>query len=131
MLLSSGRIRTRKKSSSGKGLNIYIVENVETSKKKKNTICIRLKIEKKKIILYDGVQGNVEIDTNTIEDFIILRSDNSPTYNLSASVDDKIMNISHVIRGDDHKINAIKQIILFKYGMENSKIFSYTTYSFI
>ena len=43
-------------------------------------------------------QGNVEINTNTI-DFIILRSDNSPTYNLSASVDDKIMNISHVIRG--------------------------------
>ena len=77
---------------------------------------IRLKVEKnKKITLYDGVQGNVEIDTNTIEDFIILRSDNSPTYNLSASVDDKIMNISHVIRGDDHKINAIKQIILFQF----------------
>ena len=57
------------------------------------------------------MQGNVKIDTNTIEDYIILRSDNTPTYNLSASVDDKLMNISHVIRGDDHKINAIKQII--------------------
>ena len=77
---------------------------------------VRLKIEKnKKIMLYDGVQGNVEIDTITLEDFILLRSDNTPTYNLSASVDDKLMNITHVIRGDDHKINALKQIMIFQY----------------
>ena len=77
---------------------------------------VRLKIEKnKKIMLYDGVQGDVEIDTNTLEDFILLRSDNTPTYNLSASVDDKLMNITHVIRGDDHKINALKQIMIFQY----------------
>ena len=77
---------------------------------------VRLKIEKnKKIMLYDGVQGNVEIDTSSLEDFILLRSDNTPTYNLSASVDDKLMNITHVIRGDDHKINALKQIMIFQY----------------
>ena len=100
-----------------KGVNYIYSGKCRSLKEEKNKpFVIRLKIEKnKKIILYDGVQGNVEIDTNTIEDFIILRSDNSPTYNLSASVDDKIMNISHVIRGDDHKINAIKQIILFQY----------------
>ena len=66
-------------------------------------------------MLYDGVQGDVEIDTSTLEDFILLRSDNTPTYNLSASVDDKLMNITHVIRGDDHKINALKQIMIFQY----------------
>ena len=100
-----------------KGTNYIYSGKCRYLKEEKNEpFVIRLKIEKnKKIILYDGVQGNVQIDTNTIEDFIILRSDNSPTYNLSASVDDKIMNISHVIRGDDHKINAIKQIILFQY----------------
>ena len=77
---------------------------------------VRLKIEKnKKITLYDGVQGDVEIDTSTLEDFILLRSDNTPTYNLSASVDDKLMNITHVIRGDDHKINAFKQIMIYQY----------------
>ncbi|EMH80190.1 glutamate--tRNA ligase [alpha proteobacterium HIMB114] len=77
---------------------------------------VRLKIEKnKKIMLYDGVQGDIEIDTSTLEDFILLRSDNTPTYNLSASVDDKLMNITHVIRGDDHKINALKQIMIFQY----------------
>jgi glutamyl-tRNA synthetase len=55
------------------------------------------------------VQGNVEIDNVTIEDFIILRNDGTPTYNLSASVDDHQMNMTHIIRGDDHKINTFKQ----------------------
>lgn len=100
-----------------KGVNyIYSGKCRNLTKEKVAPYVIRLKVEKnKKITLYDGVQGNVEIDTNTIEDYIILRSDNTPTYNLSASVDDKLMNISHVIRGDDHKINAVKQIILFQF----------------
>ena len=100
-----------------KGVNyIYSGKCRNLTKENEAPYVIRLKIEKnKKITLHDGVQGNVEIDTNTIEDYIILRSDNTPTYNLSASVDDKLMNISHVIRGDDHKINAIKQIILFQF----------------
>ena len=46
------------------------------------------------------MQGNVEIENNTIEDFIILRNDGTPTYNLSATVDDHQMNMTHIIRGD-------------------------------
>ena len=65
-------------------------------------------------ILKDLVQGDVEIDNNTIEDFIILRNDGTPTYNLSASVDDHQMNITHIIRGDDHKINTFKQIQIYQ-----------------
>ena len=65
-------------------------------------------------VLKDLVQGNIEIDNNTIEDFIILRNDGSPTYNLSASVDDHQMNMTHIIRGDDHKINTFKQIQIYK-----------------
>ena len=65
-------------------------------------------------ILKDLVQGNVEIENNTIEDFIILRNDGSPTYNLSASVDDHQMNMTHIIRGDDHKINTFKQIQIYQ-----------------
>ena len=64
-------------------------------------------------ILKDLVQGDVEIDNNTIEDFIILRNDGTPTYNLSASVDDHQMNMTHIIRGDDHKINTFKQIQIY------------------
>ena len=64
-------------------------------------------------ILKDLVQGNVEIENNTIEDFIILRNDGTPTYNLSATVDDHQMNMTHIIRGDDHKINTFKQIQIY------------------
>ncbi len=65
-------------------------------------------------IFKDLVQGDVEIENNTIEDFIILRNDGSPTYNLSASVDDHQMNMTHIIRGDDHKINTFKQIQIYQ-----------------
>jgi len=64
-------------------------------------------------ILKDLVQGDIEIDNNTIEDFIILRNDNTPTYNLSATVDDHQMNMTHIIRGDDHKINTFKQMQIY------------------
>ena len=64
-------------------------------------------------ILKDLVQGNVEVDNNTIEDFIILRNDETPTYNLSATVDDHQMNMTHIIRGDDHKINTFKQMQIY------------------
>ncbi len=65
-------------------------------------------------ILKDLVQGNVEIENNTIEDFVILRNDGTPTYNLSASVDDHQMSMTHIIRGDDHKINTFKQIQIYE-----------------
>ncbi len=67
-----------------------------------------------KSILKDLVQGNIEIENNTIEDFVILRADGSPTYNLSASVDDNLMGMTHIIRGDDHKINTFKQIQIYE-----------------
>ena len=62
----------------------------------------------------DLVQGDIEIENNTVEDFIILRRDGTPTYNLSASVDDHIMDMTHIIRGDDHKINTFKQIQIYE-----------------
>jgi len=63
--------------------------------------------------LDDLVQGSVKIENISIEDFVILRNDGTPTYNLSASVDDHIMKMTHVIRGDDHKINTFKQIQIY------------------
>ncbi len=64
--------------------------------------------------LKDLVQGDIEIENNTIEDFIILRNDGTPTYNLSATVDDHQMGMTHIIRGDDHKINTFKQIQIYQ-----------------
>ena len=64
-------------------------------------------------VLKDLVQGEVKIDNITIEDFVILRKDKTPTYNLSASVDDHQMGMTHIIRGDDHKINTFKQMQIY------------------
>jgi len=60
-------------------------------------------------IIKDLVQGERNISNSTIEDFVILRKDRTPTYQLSATVDDHEMKITHVIRGDDHMINSFKQ----------------------
>ena len=60
-------------------------------------------------IIKDLVQGERNISNSTIEDFVILRKNKSPTYQLSATVDDHEMRITHVIRGDDHMINSFKQ----------------------
>jgi glutamyl-tRNA synthetase len=60
-------------------------------------------------LIKDLVQGDKNISNSTIEDFIILRKDNTPTYQLSATVDDHEMKITHIIRGDDHMINSFKQ----------------------
>jgi len=60
-------------------------------------------------VVKDLVQGVINISNSIIEDFVIIRQDGSPTYQLSAVVDDHLMKITHVIRGDDHKINAFKQ----------------------
>ncbi len=78
----------------------------------KPTIRFKSKIDGS-TILKDLVQGDIEIENSTIEDFIILRNDGSPTYNLSACVDDHQMNITHIIRGDDHKINTFKQLQIY------------------
>ena len=88
-------------------------EETDAPKDIKPVIRFKSKIEGS-TILKDLVQGDVEIENNTIEDFIILRNDGTPTYNLSASVDDHQMNMTHIIRGDDHKINTFKQIQIYQ-----------------
>ena len=60
-------------------------------------------------LIKDLVQGDKNISNSTIEDFVILRKDNTPTYQLSATVDDHEMKVSHIVRGDDHMINTFKQ----------------------
>ena len=61
----------------------------------------------------DAVHGRIEFDPKHIEDFVVLRSDQHPTYHLSVVVDDVDMAITHVIRGDDHISNTPKHLMLF------------------
>ena len=61
----------------------------------------------------DRVQGDVTVANSELDDLIILRSDGSPTYNLSVVVDDHDMAVTHVIRGDDHLNNAFRQTQIY------------------
>ncbi len=71
---------------------------------------IRLKAPQSGIsTVEDAVQGAVEVNNEQLDDLILLRSDGTPTYNLAVVVDDHDMNITHVIRGDDHLNNAFRQ----------------------
>ncbi len=83
-------------------------KNLEIPKNIKPVIRFKSKISGNSIVK-DLVQGEINIANSIIEDFVILRQDGSPTYQLSAVVDDHLMKITHVIRGDDHKINTFKQ----------------------
>ena len=83
-------------------------KNLEVPKNIEPVIRFKSKISGNTLIK-DLVQGDINISNSIIEDFVILRHDGSPTYQLSAVVDDHTMSISHVIRGDDHKINTFKQ----------------------
>jgi glutamyl-tRNA synthetase len=62
----------------------------------------------------DAVHGEIAFDSADIEDFIILRSDGTPIYNLAVVSDDIAMQITHVIRGDDHISNTPKQVLLYE-----------------
>jgi glutamyl-tRNA synthetase len=65
-------------------------------------------------IVGDIIRGSVCFKHSEMDDFIILRSDGTPTYNLAATIDDALMKITHVIRGDDHLSNTPKQILIYK-----------------
>lgn len=72
----------------------------------------------------DGVKGAISIQAKELDDFIIARSDGTPTYNFVVAVDDALMGITDVIRGDDHLSNTPKQIIVYKaLGFEPPQFF--------
>jgi len=65
-------------------------------------------------VVHDQVQGNVTFQNEQLDDMILLRADGTPTYMLSVVVDDHDMGVTHVIRGDDHLVNAARQTLLFQ-----------------
>ena len=76
-------------------------------------------------VIEDRVQGRVVFANKDLDDLVILRSDGSPTYNLSVVVDDHDMAITHVIRGDDHLTNAARQSQIYKALGWDTPVFSH------
>jgi glutamyl-tRNA synthetase len=66
------------------------------------------------IIFNDGVKGEICIASTEVDDFIIARADGTPTYNFVVAIDDALMGLTDVIRGDDHLYNTPKQIVVYK-----------------
>jgi len=75
---------------------------------------VRFKVPPGQTTFTDLVHGTISFENEHIENFVILRSDGQPTYHLSVVVDDIDMEITHVVRGDDHVSNTPKQILLYQ-----------------
>ena len=74
---------------------------------------VRFKVPEGRTSFADLVHGPIDFDNANIEDFVVLRSDAQPTYHLSVVVDDIDMEITHVVRGDDHISNTPKQVLIY------------------
>jgi glutamyl-tRNA synthetase len=76
---------------------------------------IRLKIPRDYVIsFYDIIRDKIDVNSNTLDDLVLVKSDGSPTYNFACAVDDADMGITHIIRGDDHIANTPKQILIYQ-----------------
>ena len=78
------------------------------------TIRIKVPLDRGDVIVHDAVHGDVTFNARELDDFIIFRSDGTPTYNFATVVDDALMGITHIIRGDDHLSNTPRQIMVYE-----------------
>ena len=75
---------------------------------------LRVRVPEGRTVFHDILRGEVAFENDTMGDFIVVRSDGSVTYNLAVVVDDVSMEITHVIRGDDHISNTPKQVVIYE-----------------
>lgn len=98
---------------SGKCKNLT-EEQKEILRKEGRKPAIRFTVEPKELIFNDLVKGELKFDTSLIGDFVIMKSNGTPTYNFAVVIDDMLMKISHIIRGEDHISNTPKQILIYE-----------------
>ncbi|PIQ83205.1 MAG: glutamate--tRNA ligase [Candidatus Omnitrophica bacterium CG11_big_fil_rev_8_21_14_0_20_63_9] len=71
-------------------------------------------VSPQQVTFKDLLRGDITVDTTLFENLVLMKSDGTPTYNFACVVDDALMKISHVIRGDDHIANTPKQVVLYR-----------------
>src|SRR5690554_2725222 len=81
---------------------------------RKPVIRIKMPDEAREIVINDLIRGEIRFSTDVLDDFIIFKSDGMPTYNFAVVIDDALMKITQVIRGEDHLSNTPKQILLYE-----------------
>ena len=90
-------------------------EEIEKNLKEGKPYTIRFRVpDGREIVFNDLIKGEVRFNVNDFGDFVIVRSDGSPVYNFVVVIDDALMGITHVIRGEDHLSNTPKQILLYE-----------------
>lgn len=92
----------------------YSLEKAKEKISNGETAVIRFKVPKKDFRFKDLVRGNVTFPEGMVGDFVILRSNGMPTYNFCCVVDDALMKITHVIRGEDHLNNTLRQLMIYE-----------------
>lgn len=99
------------------------VEQREAYEKEGRKPVVRFRVpEGQEVVVDDAIRGQVSFETDGIGDFIIARRDGIPMYNFAVVIDDHLMEISHVIRGEEHLSNAPRQVLLFEaFGWEAPK----------
>jgi len=104
------------------GGTAYISKEESKAKEGKEVEVVRLKNKGKKVEFEDMIRGKIEFDTTELGDFVIARSVDDPLYHLAVVVDDHEMNITHIIRGEDHISNTPRQILIQEaLGIERPK----------
>ena len=99
---------------------------IEDNLKSKLPFVIRLNVQPdEKVIFNDVIRGTVEFETNNIDDQVLLKSDGFPTYHLANVVDDHLMQITHVIRGEEWLSSTPKHIILYNYFGWEKPVFAH------
>ena len=92
----------------------YAKKLLDAGKAYKEGEAVILKIIPGEVVMHDLIRGEIKFDTQTIKDQVLMKSDGSPTYSFACVVDDFLMEISHVIRGEDHISNPPKQLMIYQ-----------------
>jgi len=112
---------------SGKHANLTVEEQKELEAKGlKASIRFRVPANKE-YRFYDMVKGDISFDSEGMGDFVIVKKDGTPTYNFAVAVDDHLMKISHVLRGEDHISNTPKQMMIYEAFGWDIPIFGHMT----
>ncbi len=93
-----------------------LTEEEQKAKEKEGRLpCIRFKIlEEKDVVVHDLVRGDVKFEKGFADDFVIMKSDGTPSYNFAVVIDDHEMGINLVMRGEEHLVNTPRQILLYE-----------------
>jgi glutamyl-tRNA synthetase len=90
-------------------------EDVQAALDKGTPHCFRFRVQPNKVVVVrDIIRGDVKFNTDTLGDFVVMRSNGLPVYNFCVAVDDALMEVSHVLRAEEHLPNTLRQLLIYE-----------------